>query len=398
MNKQKLPDGWKEVELGGVGQIVTGCTPPKKNPEYYGDSFPWIKPPDLDNGMYVSESKEKISEIGRSKVRILPEGSVIVSCIGIVGKVAIAKCEMCTNQQINSIIPNQDIANSKFLYYLITKIKPVLEKRASSSVVPLLNKSEFSKFKINLPPLPTQQKIVSILERAEKAKEWRKEADALTNDFLKSVFLEMFGDPMNNEKGWQVKRLEELSIKIQIGPFGTQLHEKDYIENGIPLINPKHINDGRIEIDLKQTIAKEKYETLSNYHLKKGDVIMGRRGEMGRCALITSKEDGWLCGTGSLFIRPNETLNLYYLIFVLRSSSFVRKLENDALGVTMMNLNMTTVNNLIIPFPPIPLQEKFASIVEQLESMKEHQKQSKQHIDNLFNVLMQKAFKGELVV
>ena len=117
--------------------------------------------------------------------------------------------------------------------------------------------------------------------------------------------LERFGDPVSNPKGFEVKKLSEQVDLIQIGPFGTQLHQEDYIENGIPLINPSHIKNGKIIPNHKLTVSQSKYEELTQYHLRLNDVLLGRRGEMGRCALVTKKEVGWLCGTGSLFLRHN---------------------------------------------------------------------------------------------
>ena len=190
-----LPDGWKKYKIKDIGTVVTGSTPPKNEPQNYDGDLPWIKPPDLDNGMFVSTSVDTISEFGRKKIRLLPKGSILVSCIGNIGKVAIAECELCTNQQINSIIPNREIVDSVFIYYAIKRIRPKLEEAASSFVVPLLNKTDFSNIELSIPPLPTQKKIAAILEKAEKLREWRKEADGLTDRFLKSTFLEMFGDP-----------------------------------------------------------------------------------------------------------------------------------------------------------------------------------------------------------
>ena len=105
--------------------------------------------------------------------------------------------------------------------------------------------------------------------------------------------------------------------KVQIGPFGSQLHVSDYISDGIPLINPMHIHDLTIKEDYNYSINKKKYDSLPNYHLAQNDIIMARRGEMGRCAKITFKEIGWLCGTGSLFIRPKASINSTFLLYLL---------------------------------------------------------------------------------
>lgn len=134
-NTNNLMNEWVEYSIRDIGTIVTGNTPPKKNPENYGGELVWIKPPDLDKKKFISKSEDTISDIGKEKVRLLPKGSVLVSCIGNIGKIAISDCELCTNQQINSIIPNNNVVDSIFLYYAIKRMKPYLEMIASSAVV-----------------------------------------------------------------------------------------------------------------------------------------------------------------------------------------------------------------------------------------------------------------------
>ncbi len=360
----------------------------------------------VENKIVLDNTETHISEeeaYGKYKHFLVDEGDLIIASSGIKvdyfhKKIAFAKKEhlpLCMN---TSTIRFKTLDKSKldidyFRYFLMTdyfarQVNYFITGSAQLNFGP----SHLKQMNVLLPSIEEQKEIVSVLSKADAARQKRKQANQLTEQFLQSVFLVMFGDPVRNEKGWEVKRLEDISDRTQIGPFGTQLHEEDYIENGIPLINPKHIVDGRIEIDSKQTISKEKFETLTNYHLQIGDVIIGRRGEMGRCALVSEKENGWLCGTGSLFIRPNEKLNPSYLIFVLRQETFIRELENKAQGVTMMNLNLTIINNLDIPLPPLPLQQKFASIVKQVEQLRAKQRESEKELDNLFNSLMQRYF------
>ncbi|MBU0460385.1 MAG: restriction endonuclease subunit S [Nanoarchaeota archaeon] len=388
----KLPKGWKEVELKDIGQIVTGSTPPRVNPEYYGNSIPWIKPPDLNHGMYVSNSKEKISEKGRSKVRILPKGSIIVSCIGIIGKVAIAGCELCTNQQINSIIPNEEIADSRFIYYLIKKIKPILEKRASSAVVPLLNKSEFSKFKINLPPLETQKEIVAILEKAEKTKEWRKEADELTKDFLRGVFLEMFGNPVKNSKKWTLFKLDAVGTLARGKSKHRPRNEPKLLGGRHPLIQTGEVASSKGYIR-NYTQSYSDLGLAQSRMWPKGTLCITIAANIALTGILTFDA----CFPDSIVgFAPNDKVNTEYVQWWM---SFLQKtLEESAPESAQKNINLKILSELNIPVPPIELQNRFASIVKEVESMKEQQKHSKNHIDKLFNALMQKTFKGELLI
>ena len=196
--------------------------------------------------------------------------------------------------------------------------------------------------------------------------------------------------------------LKDVTEKIQIGPFGTQLHKEDYIENGIPLINPTHIKGGFIVADTSFSILKSKRDSLPNYILKEGDVIMGRRGEMGRCGLVTKIEAGWFCGTGSLYFRPDiKKVNPVFLYYNLSSQSVKKYLDDNAGGTTMANLNLKIVNDIPISLPSIEKQNK---IVQEIESrlsvadkLEESLTQSLQQAAALRQSILKKAFEGRLL-
>ncbi|HMI67416.1 MAG TPA: restriction endonuclease subunit S, partial [Cyclobacteriaceae bacterium] len=120
--------------------------------------------------------------------------------------------------------------------------------------------------------------------------------------------------PFEIPKNWTWCRLGEIALSISTGPFGTMLHKSDYVENGIPLVNPMNIIDERIVASKKMMINERTRERLSNYILKKDDIVLGRRGEMGRCAIVTEDENGWLCGTGSFFLRIHSVIDKQYFI------------------------------------------------------------------------------------
>jgi type I restriction enzyme S subunit len=205
----------------------------------------------------------------------------------------------------------------------------------------------------------------------------------------------MFGDAVKNNKKWNETELKNYA-KVRIGPFGSLLHREDYVQNGVPLVNPSHICEGKIFIDSELTISKNKMKELSAYVMHEGDVVLGRRGEIGRCAVVTKKEDGYLCGTGSIFIRPTGELNPIFLYNIISSASIRKVLENSAKGITMKNLNSGIIENLKVPVPPIELQTQFAHIVEKTEALKTQYQQSLTELENLYGSLSQKAFKGEL--
>ena len=200
------------------------------------------------------------------------------------------------------------------------------------------------------------EKVIGIIEK------YRRELNLLDN-LIKARFVEMFGDPVSNQHGYEKVCLSELA-DIKIGPFGSLLHKEDYIEGGHPLLNPSHIIDGKVAPDNKLSISDEKYNELSAYQLHVGDVIMGRRGEMGRCAVVP--DEGYLCGTGSLMIRTKGDVTADYIQKVISFPSFKKTIEDMAVGQTMPNLNVPIVSTFQIVKPPIEVQNRYYTFVAQV--------------------------------
>jgi len=246
---------------------------------------------------------------------------------------------------------------------------------------------------IPLPPLKTQQKIADVLDRAGALIEKRKVQIAKLDLLMKSQFVEMFGDPVTNEKGWIVKPIKDFAT-VKIGPFGSLLHAEDYVENGISLVNPSHIINGKIVPDPKLTLTVEKYSSMSAYALQMGDVVLGRRGEIGRCAVVDSRK--YLCGTGSMFIRIERDYVPIMLQKIISSNSMRMILEDKAVGVTMMNLNAGMIANLAVIVPPLNLQNQFVDFVNQVEAQKSLLQQSLEKLEFNYKSLMQKCFRGDL--
>ncbi|MBL7002292.1 MAG: restriction endonuclease subunit S [Nitrosopumilus sp.] len=395
--KTKLSDKWEKVNLITYLEFVKSGVKPFEGTKKYVDTGS-LKTGEIINSVEVDyETKPSRANM------ISQEGDVLFAKMKDTEKVY-----LISNSDKNYIfstgftilrIKNKSKVLPRYIYFWLrsNEFQDEKNRECTGATQKAINENKLRLFTIILPPIDIQQKIVSILEKIDRVNKLRKESDVLTEDFSKVVFFKMFGDPANNEKKWEVKKIRDISVKVQIGPFGTQLHQEDYVDNGIPLINPKHIRNGKIIISANQTITREKFLTLSNYHLKQNDVIIGRRGEMGNCALVTENETNWLCGTGSLFIRPNDIVDATYLVNVLSSKGFKKKLENEAKGITMLNLNQTIINNLEIPIPPIQMQKKYVLLINEIEKIKKYQKSSKEFIENMFKFFMQNAFNGELM-
>lgn len=294
------------------------------------------------------------------------------------------------------LLPDQDRLDRKYLaYYLRSKsFVDWVSSQTAGAKMPRVSMKVFWDHCIPLPPLEEQKRIATILDKADAIRRKRQQAIQLADEFLRAVFLDMFGDPVTNQKGWEVRPLKDIS-RIQIGPFGTQLHKEDYVQGGIPLINPTHIVKGQIVPKDDLTITAGKHASLPEYHLDIGDIIMGRRGEMGRCAVVGITEKGWLCGTGSLFVRPNKPgVFSEYLNKLLASGAIKNHLETESQGATMPNLNKTIVGNIKVPVPSEEALNKFAEIKEIIINAKNLYLSCAG--EKAFESISQKAFSGDL--
>ena len=161
---------------------------------------------------------------------------------------------------------------------------------------------------------------------------------------------------------WEVRTLTSIAIEITTGPFGSQLHASEYVQDGIPVVNPAHIVAGSIRPDILSSVDDATALRLERHRLKQHDVIVGRRGEIGRCAVVGRQEDGWLCGTGALVVRLHNS-DPRYILAVFSGAGFREVLSLNAVGTTMLNLNPMIVGRMLSPVPPLPEQRAIADFL-----------------------------------
>ena len=308
---------------------------------------------------YVKDS-EQLHKCKKDDIMLSRYGYIGQAFMGLEGAYNVALVKVIKKNSVNTKYLYYYFKSNVFKHYLLSNV-------GARATIPGFNKSELKDAKINIKPLDEQIQIVKILERCEdiinKLNKEIEDFDLL----IKARFVEMFGDPVSNQHGYEKVCLSELA-DIKIGPFGSLLHKEDYIEGGHPLLNPSHIIDGKVAPDNKLSISDEKYNELSAYQLHVGDVIMGRRGEMGRCAVVP--DEGYLCGTGSLMIRTKGDVTADYIQKVISFPSFKKTIEDMAVGQTMPNLNVPIVSTFQIVKPPIEVQNRYYTFVAQVNKSK----------------------------
>lgn len=302
---------------------------------------------------------------------------------------------------------NNKIADLKYLFYKMQAIQFDSSNHKRYWI------SEYSKIKLELPTLAEQQRIVNRIESMfAKLDEAKEKAQNVVDGFetrkaaiLHKAFTGELTAKWRKEKGvpddsWEEKTLGEICSEIKIGPFGSLLHEDDYIENGIPLVNPKHISNQLIKPDTKVSISNEKAEELKSYRLLKNDIVLGRRGEMGRCAPVSENENGWLCGTGSMILRlkPEYQARIYSIL--ISSHKSVLYFEENAVGTTLKNLNEKIVKNLPMPIISLPEQQEIVRILDIVLEKESRAKEASQtvldQIALLKKSILARAFRGKI--
>ena len=301
-----------------------------------------------------------------SKEYVVHAGDLL---IGMDGEFNIARWKSVDgllNQRVCKLTAKEG-TDEEYLRFALVKALKIIENKTAFVTVKHLSAKELNKLELDLPCIEKQSLRAKILTKLERII-WHRENELKELDnLIRARFIELFGDPVSNPYGYDKVRLSELA-DIKIGPFGSLLHKEDYIENGHPLLNPSHIIDGKVVPDRKLSISDEKYEELSAYQLQAGDVVMGRRGEMGRCAVVA--DEGFLCGTGSMVIRTKGEVTADFLQKIISFPTFKKTIEDMAVGQTMPNLNVPIVSSFQIIKPPIEVQNRYYEFVDQVNKSK----------------------------
>lgn len=209
-----------------------------------------------------------------------------------------------------------------------------------------------------------QQTLIQLLKEKRQAVISHAVTKGLNPDApMKDSGVEWLGEVPEH---WVVAQLKFNTLVMQTGPFGSQLHAEEYIEDGIPLINPAHMIDGEIVPDSRVTVDEATQERLERHKLSEGDIIFARRGELGRCAIVHKHQEGWICGTGSLRATLNDKLISEYAYLLITSDGLISELSLESKGSTMDNLNTETLGRVRMPVPPRNEQNEIISHVRQV--------------------------------
>lgn len=391
-----LPSNWQVKSLGEVANVISGQSPPSSTYNYIQDGLPFFQGK-VDFGITFP----KVRVWCNAPVKIAKPNDILITVRAPVGPTNICDVESCIGRGLSAIRSTKD-SYYKFIFYFLRSIEERISDKGRGSTFSAITQNELREIKIPLPPVSIQKQIADILEQADDTKQKRKEANKLTDEFLQSVFIEMFGDPVKNLRGWKKKTLPQIidneKNSLKRGPFGSSLRKDIFIPSGYLVYEQYHALNNDFTFQ-RYFISEEKYKELKMFKVSEGDLIVSCSGVyLGKIAEVPTGAPKGIINQALLKITlDRKTIATEYFKFLWNTHLIQKILSLVSRGSGIPNFpSMSEVKSIEFPIPPISLQQQFAEIVNKTEALKEKQKQSEQELENLFQSLMQKAFKGEL--
>jgi len=375
--------------------------------DYVEDGVPVVMPKDISGG---GIDVSGIARIGEAKARELARhslrpGDIVFPRRGDIRKCALITAEMegylcgtgCLKIQIAA-----SVFEPKFLYYLLSsdEVGAWLEGRAVGTTMLNLNSAILGDLSLPLVPLSVQASIVATVSAYDDLIDNNRRRIKLLEDSVRMLFDEWFC--ISRSTTWPTATLQALCVDdsgVQTGPFGSQLHQSDYTEEGVPVVMPKDLALMRIDTRAIARIPEHLADELGRHRMQRGDIVFGRRGEIGRRAYIGQRQVGYFCGTGCLRLRPDPArVNPRFLFEMLRAPMVAGEIANRAKGSTMANLSAGALQSVPVPIPPRALQNRFANfaddVAEQVDTLDEQSVKLRAARD----LLLPRLMSGELTV
>ncbi|MDI5888473.1 restriction endonuclease subunit S [Flavobacterium yafengii] len=390
----------EKVKLVDVADIIAGQSPPSDTYNKDKVGLPFFQGK-TDFGYQNPTPRTWCSK----PLKIAEPLDILVSVRAPVGSVNINTENACIGRGIMSVrakkraerrhASREKLIHQKYLYYYFIKFEERIEALGTGSTFKAIKKSELENLEIPLPSLPSQQKIAEILDTADQLRQYNKQLIEKYDALTQSLFLEMFGDPVRNKKGWEVTSIRELCSEVK---YGTS--EKS-IENGtFSYLRMNNITYGGYMdfSNLKYIDIPEK--DVHKYLVKKGDILFNRTNSkelVGKTGLITTDQEYIIAGY-LIRVRTNELANPYYIWAHLNSKWSKMTLNNMCKNIVgMANINAQELQDIQILKAPILLQNQFAERVQIIETQKQQAQEALAKSEDLFQGLLQRAFKEELV-
>jgi len=401
IGENTLPDRWDLVRLEELSNISIGKTPPRSNKELFLGNNIWLSIRDL-KGDVVSVSNEKITDkaVISSNMKIISEGTLLMSFKLTLGRTAFAGCDLFTNEAIASLpIKDETVLNKYFLKYALATID--LEKEVDNAVKgKTLNKQKLKNLEIPLPPLEEQKRIVAKIDtlfaEIDKAITFTEESLKQARNLLPSVLKEIFEE--GKADGWKFEKLGVLGKLTS----SKRIYKKEYVSQGIPFYRSKEIKELSYnrKLSVELFISEQRYTEIKNKFgiPKEGDLLLTAVGTIGEMYIVKKNEKFYFKDGNIMWLKDFLNLNPYYLRYAL--TNFVERLKALSQGSAYQALTIEKLKEYSIPIPTFKEQEKILAKLDEIsnQTIKTQSKLEEQlaYLNQLKSSILSKAFKGEL--
>jgi len=364
---------WPLIKLSSLGKVQTGFTPSTTVEKYWGGDIPFVTPADLDQNDPVLEVPRTLTQDGATATRLLSVDAVMVCCIGSLGKIGVAGKPLATNQQINSIEFNASLIFPRYGYYACQRLKPRLISMAPATTVAIVSKSKFESLEIPVPPLAEQRRIAAILDQADQLRVKRREALAELDRLTQSIFVEMFGDVVRNDKNLDTITLKDYFI-FRTGKVDSNAATTDG-EYPFFTCSRENYRIDKYAFDCEALLLAGN-NASADYSVK---YYKGKFNAYQRTYVIT---------------HQNVENSYEYSAYVLQY--YLGELKRISKGSGTKYLTLEMLNRISIPNPPKDLQRQFASRLRHLNAIRQNYNLALSDLNSLFTSLQHRAFRGEL--
>ena len=388
-------------KLGEIAQVQSGGTPSRSKSEYWSNGdIPWVKISDF-NTKFIFKTDECITKAGldNSSAKILLPGTILMTIFATIGEVAILNIHASTNQAIAGIkIFNEEEVNREYLYYFLKYKSMDLINSGRGVAQKNINLSMLRDVNVPLPPVKEQKRIAEILDKAQKLIDLKEKSLNTLMNLEESLFYQMFGDPRLNKNNWSLRTLKEVSEKFSDGPFGSNLKTEHYTTDGVRVIRLQNIGKGSFANENKSFISEEHFEKLKKHKCEPNDVLIATIGNPNlRACLLPEFITEAINKADCIQCRPDQRMVLpEYICSLLNTRAILDSVSNLIHGQTRSRISMGQLSKLEIVVPPIELQKKYRQAIKKIVIKQQKTKESLFELQNLFQSLLQRAFKGEL--
>jgi type I restriction enzyme, S subunit len=412
------PSTWRACRLDEIGSVGRGKSRhrPRNDPALYGGRYPFFQTGDVKAAdLHLHEYSQTYNEAGLAQSKLWETGTLCITIAANIADTAILRIRGCFPDSVVGFVADPAKADVRFIKYFIDTIKLRMQNISRGTTQDNLSLDKLLSFDFVIPAVEHQRKIASVLSAYDDLIENNNRRIKILEEMAQNLYREWFvkfrfpghennrmvDSPLGEiPEGWEVKALEELCAGkkgIQTGPFGSQLHQADYTEQGVPVVMPKNLLSYRIAVAGIARIPEALAEELVRHRMQPGDICYGRRGDIGRRAFVAERQSGWLCGTGCLRIRPSlAAIEPRYLFDALGSPDTLGLIAGRAKGATMPNLNTSLMASVPVSVPPRDLMGRYVSQSELLAEMIEVLTEGNQNLRQTRDLLLPKLISGEV--